>query len=247
MDALRSVGLVVPAYNEARSIVATVSEARDYLRGRGWRYDIVVAADGDDGTREAVAELGRSDPGVRVIGRPGRRGKGRGVRDGMALVDGDVVGFIDADNKTPIAEFDKMLPHFLAGRDMVIGSRGLLDSRIEKAQPLYRRLGSKGFGVLVRALLDFDDIRDTQCGFKFFRREAARRLFALQTVDGYLFDIELIGLARHLGLGVAQVPVRWRDDGDSRLDVVTGNLKNLLDLFRIRARLAALGQPSRIQ
>ena len=232
--ALSSVGLVVPAYNEVRSIGATLGEIRGYFAAKPYDFEIVVAADGNDGTRELVAELARSEPRLKVIGSPERRGKGRGVREGMQLVRGDVVGFVDADNKTPITEFDKFEPYFASGTDLVIGSRGLRESRIERPQPLYRRAGSKVFAVGMHAIVGVHSITDTQCGFKFFRRAAADEIFHTQRIDGYMFDVEVLYLASARGYRIAQVPVRWRDDGDSRLDLVAGNLRNLRDLLRIR-------------
>ncbi len=127
---------------------------------------------------------------------------------------GDVIGFIDADNKTPIAEFDKVEPLLSDGCDVVIGSRGLRASRIERAQPLYRRLGSRGFGLFMHACVGLNDIPDTQCGFKFFRGDVARDLFRLQQIDGYMFDVEILYLARQLGYriaaGAGALARRWR-------------------------------------
>jgi dolichyl-phosphate beta-glucosyltransferase len=117
---------------------------------------------------------------------------------------------------------------------VVIGSRALADSRIEKPQPLYRRLGSRGFHVLMRTVVGLSGITDTQCGFKFFRRDVALDLFRRQRIDGYMFDVEILYLARRAGYRIAQVPVRWRDDGDSRLALLSGNFRNVVDLFRIR-------------
>lgn len=235
------VSLIVPAYNEVAQIRNTVCEAIDYFGGRGLKCEIIVAADGTDGTREAVRELASSrfatGPLIRVIGSDARRGKGRGVREGVRLAAGDIVGFADADNKTPITEFDKIEPLLRAGHDVVIGSRALSASRIEKQQPLYRRLGSKGFGYIVRATVGLGNIIDTQCGFKFFRREAAHDLFNEQQVDGYMFDIEILVLAQRRGYRIAQVPIRWRDDGESRLQLVAGNVRNLRDVAAIGWRL----------
>jgi dolichyl-phosphate beta-glucosyltransferase len=171
-----------------------------------------------------------------VIGQPERRGKGRGIREGVGLCAGDVIGFVDADNKTPISEFDKVEPLLSDGCDVVIGSRGLRASRIEHAQPLYRRLGAKGFGVFMHICVGLSDIVDTQCGFKFFRGDVARELFRLQQIDGYMFDVEILYLAQQLGYRIAEVPVRWRDDGDSRLQLVAGNIRNVRDIVSIRWR-----------
>jgi dolichyl-phosphate beta-glucosyltransferase len=226
--------VVVPAYNEARSIGATLSEMRRYLDARPFAYEVIVSADGDDGTREAVARLAAEDPRISVTGSAGRGGKGRGVRLGMGKARGSVVGFVDADGKTPIDEIEKILPWLEQGYDVVIGSRGLAESRVEVAQKWYRRLGSRGFGILMHFMMGLPHVRDTQCGFKFFRGPVARDLFARQRIDGYMFDIELLHLCARAGYRVKEVGVRWRDDGDSRLDLVAGNARNLADLFRIR-------------
>jgi dolichyl-phosphate beta-glucosyltransferase len=116
----------------------------------------------------------------------------------------------------------------------VIGSRVLGGAAIERRQPFYRRVGSRGFSVVMRLLVGLWGIPDTQCGFKFFRGPVARDLFARQRIDGYMFDVEVLHLARRSGYRLKQVGVRWRDDGDSRLALVAGNWQNLVDLFRIR-------------
>ena len=184
-----SVSLVIPAYNEAARICETVGEAYDYFRIRGHAFEIIVSADGTDGTREAAAEFGRTREGIRVIGSPVRRGKGCGLREGVRIAQGDIIGFTDADNKTPIAEFDKVEPRLRDGHDVVIGSRAMLGAEIEQHQPMYRRLGSRAFGLVMHACVGLADIPDTQCGFKFFRGDVARDLFALQQIDGYMFDV----------------------------------------------------------
>src|SRR5688500_7798077 len=132
------VGVVVPAFNEVRSIAPTLQEICAYFRAKPYDFEVVVAADGDDGTRELVKDMSAQEPRLKVTGSPGRHGKGRGVREGIRLVRGDVVGFVDADNKTPITEFDKFEPRFAAGSDVVIGSRGLRESRVERPQKWYR-------------------------------------------------------------------------------------------------------------
>ena len=239
------VGVVVPAFNEVRSIAPTLREIFAYFSAKPYDFEVVVAADGDDGTRELVASMASHEPRLKVIGGRERRGKGRGVREGLRLVRGDVIGFVDADNKTPITEFDKFEQQFAAGSDVVIGSRGLRESRVERPQTWYRRAGSKVFAVGMHAIVGLDAIADTQCGFKFFRRAAADDIFGRQRIDGYMFDVEILYLAVGAGYRVAQVPVRWRDDGDSRLELVRGNLRNLRDLLRIRLGRSGAGESRR--
>lgn len=227
------VTVIVPAYNEVRGISATLEEIRAYFATKSYDYEVIVAADGDDGTRELVRQLAATRPWLKVIGHRDRCGKGRGIREGMALARGDIVGFVDADNKSPITEFDKFELGFLGGADLVIGSRAMRDSRIERRQPWYRRIGSRVFAVGMHAIVGLHDIVDTQCGFKFFRRDVALDIFRRQRIDGYMFDVEILYLATVTRYRIDQIPVRWRDDGDSRLELVRGNLKNLEDLLRL--------------
>jgi len=229
-----SISIIVPAYNEVETIAGTIEQVEAYFERNQYAWEIIVSADGNDGTRELVAGMAKLRPGLKVTGDVERRGKGYGIRQAIALAQGDIIGFIDADNKTPIGEFDKFAPWLQEGWDVVIGSRALPESEIERAQPMYRRLGSLGFGFFMQMVVGLPGIIDTQCGFKFFQRRAALDLFARQRIDGYMFDVEILYLAQQAGYRIAQVPVRWRDDADSRLALLSGNIRNVIDIFRIR-------------
>src|SRR3954447_12651682 len=226
------ISLILPAYNEARVIPVTVGEAVRYFSGRGLTYEIIVAADGSDGTREIVREMARDNPALRAIGSTERRGKGLAIREGVARATGAIIGYADADNKVPIEEFDKFRPVLAAGVEAAIGTRRG-GATIERPQPLYRRIGSRGFLWFMQTLVGLPGINDTQCGFKFFQAAAAKEIFRRQKVDAYMFDVEILAIARRLGYRIQQVPVRWRDDADSRLDIVSGNIRNLRDIFKI--------------
>jgi dolichyl-phosphate beta-glucosyltransferase len=235
-----AVSLILPAYNEVRRIAQTIREAQAYFERRSLACEIIVAADGDDGTRELAAGMG-----LAVVGGVERRGKGRGIRQAVAMARGEVIGFVDADNKTPIDEFDKFEPWLAKGYEVVVGSRALRESKIERLQPLYRQLGSRGFSVFMHTVVGLPGIVDTQCGFKFFQRHVALDLFSRQRIDGYMFDVEILYLAQKAGYRIAQVPIRWRDDGDSRLVLLGGNIRNVIDIFRIRFGSTRQAQPSR--
>lgn len=226
--------VVLPAYNEAESIRDTLIAMRTFLEDQGYAYQVIVAADGDDTTPEIAREVAKEWPELQVTSERGRHGKGHGLRRGMALADGQVVGFLDADYKTPIDEFAKLRPWLGEGYDVVVGSRALAESRIDVKQPWYRQIGSKVFGVGMHAVIGLNHIRDTQCGFKFFTRHAAEELFGRARIDGYMCDVELLWLAEKLGYRMKEVGIRWRDDGDSRLELFRGNVRNVVDLLRIR-------------
>jgi dolichyl-phosphate beta-glucosyltransferase len=237
------VSLILPAYNEVLAIPKTIADAVRYFTSRSLSYEIIVAADGSDGTRELVRALGRTDPALHAIGDAQRRGKGRGIREAVAEASGNIIGYADADNKVPIEEFEKFRPLLAQGVDVVIGTRRG-GASIEKPQPLYRRLGSSGFLWFMQAVVGLPGINDTQCGFKFFQRDTAKELFRRQKIDAYMFDVEILAIARRLHYRIEQVPVRWRDDADSRLDLVAGNLRNVRDIFRIGLEHRFGGRPS---
>ncbi|HUI80467.1 MAG TPA: dolichyl-phosphate beta-glucosyltransferase [Bryobacteraceae bacterium] len=232
MPSAPDISLILPAYNEARVIPRTIADAVHYFDSRGLRYQVIVAADGVDGTREVVREMARDNAALEAIGHEERRGKGRGIREAVERASGAVIGYADADNKVPIDEFDKFRPWLEQGVEAVIGTRRG-GAQIERPQPLYRRVGSQGFLWFMQTVVGLPGINDTQCGFKFFQRDAAKKLFARQRIDAYMFDVEVLAIARRLGYRIQQVPVRWRDDADSRLDLISGNLRNVRDIFRI--------------
>lgn len=233
MDDRPDLTLIFPAYNERNSIDRTVHEALEYFAAKGQSIEIIVAADGTDGTREAVAEIALSHPNVRAIGSEKRCGKGHGIRQAVRLARGLFIGFSDADNKTPIDNFERVWPLLQSGERFVTGSRIAPKTVIKQKQKWYRQIGSRMFAVVVRSLIGLWDVPDTQCGFKFFPRVVAKRLFAVQQVDSYMFDVEILVLAKRMGITVRSVPITWRDDADSRLDLVSGNIRNGLDILKI--------------
>jgi len=226
--------VIIPAYNEAERIVGTLTAISSYLTQRNRAFEIIVIADGTDRTKELAQEFAaQSRASVLVAGSTERRGKGRAVREGIEMSRGRIIGFLDADYKTPIEEVEKLLPWLEDGYDVAIGSRALSESRVEVPQPLYRRLGSQVFGVTMHLMTGLWQIRDTQCGFKFFQGHVARDLFRQQRVDGYMFDVEVLCLAKRNGYRIKEVPIKWRDDGDSRLNMAAMR-QNIIDMLWIR-------------
>lgn len=242
------ISVVIPAYNEARRIPATLRAVHRHLTAVGEPFEILVMDDGSrDGTVGVVNRLRVELPGVSVIQLPANCGKGRAVREGMLRACGDFVLFTDADQSTPIG----YLPHLLApirqqGCEVAIGSRGVAGSQLLKVQSAWRRFLGRAFGALMRTVL-ITGVRDSQCGFKCFTREAAARIFPHVTCANALFDMEVLLLAARYGYRVAEIPVRWVHDPDSRLTYnVRGSLMLLRELLRIR-RHWRVGWPERVR
>jgi dolichyl-phosphate beta-glucosyltransferase len=197
--------VVIPCFNEERRLGRTLERIRDHLdRGRT-HYEIIVVDDGStDGTREVALTL----PAVRLTPIRGNRGKGFSVREGMLLARGDLVLMTDADLSTPIEELDRFL-RLIRTADVVIGSRALPGAEVSTVW--YRKLLGR-LGHLMIAGVTVRGIRDTQCGFKLFRRGAVRRIFPEQTLDRFGFDFEILFLAQRDGLRIHEEPVRWVND-----------------------------------
>jgi dolichyl-phosphate beta-glucosyltransferase len=244
-----SVTLVLPAYNEAARIGSALDELFGYLRRGGppregarssselGPIDILVVDDGStDTTAQIVAARPEAAPGhvptLQLIKRA-HEGKGAAVKAGMLQATGDYVCFADADLATPPDQLP-FLTQALATHDIALGSRVQPDgSDRRRSQPLHRRLIGRFFHWLA-ALWVTGPVPDTQCGFKGFRREVARDLFAQQRLSSIVFDAEVIHLARRRGYSIANVPVQWSDKRGSRLRVRPGlALRVLVDLARI--------------
>lgn len=227
--------VIIPAYNEQARILQTIDSVRAFLATRSWTSQIIVVDDGSADDTAAVVEAGAdARPGVLCVRAPKNAGKGAAVRLGLAASTGALVGYIDADDKTDISALDVVFESIAAGADIVIGDRTLNTSNIDVARRAYRQWGSEQFRRLLRWWMGLGDFPDTQCGFKFFRAEVMQGLFARMHIDGYMFDVEVLLLASRDGLRVDRIPVRWRDDPDSRFKPVSGSVRNLRELYRIR-------------
>ena len=241
----RSLTIVLPAYNEARRIGPALDELLAYLDaptpdGMHPRIDVLVVDDGStDGTADLVRtrpEAARAESGdqstLAVMPVP-HAGKGSAVRAGMLAAAGDLVVFADADMATPPSELPKLV-QALESADVALGSRIQPDgSDMRATQPGYRRFLGAAFHLLA-SIWVVGDVKDTQCGFKGFTRDAAQDLFARQQVTSIVFDVELIHLARRRGYSIQVVPIRWEDVRGSRMRPgPLLALKVAWDLFRI--------------
>ncbi len=232
---MKSVSIVVPAYNEAARLPSSLVPICEYLERRGARrWEVIVVDDGSRDRTVEVAEQGLVALGGRgrVLRHPSNRGKGAAVRTGMLAARGDLVLFTDADLSTPIEEIEKLERALAAGAEIAIGSRAVDRRMVERRQPWARDMMGRLFNLVVR-LYAVRGIKDTQCGFKLFTREAARTIFERTRIDGFGFDVEVLALAQWLGVPIAEVPVRWINNTDTRVRLAQG-AKAFLDPLRVR-------------
>lgn len=228
--------VVVPAYNEEHRLGDALDRIVAYLSERGLDADIVVVDDGSgDGTATVAEEHLRNYRG-QVLRNDENRGKGYSVRRGVLAAEGRFVLLTDADLSAPIEEHAK-LAEVARDRDLdiVIGSRSVAGSKIEKRQPLIRVAMGKTFNKLVRLVTGLP-FNDTQCGFKLMDRERTRPIWERMVVDRFSFDVELLFLASRFGLKIAEIPVRWSDDPQTKVGLFGDPIKMFADLIRIRWR-----------
>lgn len=209
--------VIIPAKNEAKRLPLTLIDIDRHLKQAEYSSEIIVISDGStDRTVEIVTRLSGLVKNLKCIANETNHGKGFVVRQAMRAANGNYRLFTDADNSTSIDQFEKMLPFFKEGYDVVIGSRGIRGARLEPPQPWYRQMLGRASNLLIRALVA-PGIHDTQCGFKCFSEEAAEKIFPRMTIDRWGFDIEAIALAKRYGYTVKEMPVRWVNDIRSTL------------------------------
>ncbi len=189
------------------------------------------------GRRRSCAH-GWNAPRLRLLQNEGNRGKGYSVRNGLLQAAGEVVMFTDADLSAPMEEAERLLAAIADGADVAIGSRWMDRTRQTIHQPLYRRFFGRCFNWVTRMAMGLP-FKDTQCGFKAFRREAAQVIFRLQRVERWGFDPEILFIARTLGYKIREVPVTWGHDERSRMSYLRDGMKMLQEMATIRANSLA--------
>ncbi len=225
--------IVIPAYNEQYRVAPTLQAIMHYVAGKSFAWEIVVVDDGSHDATSQVAEEVLAGTDHQLLRNDPNLGKALSVKRGLSESRGKIALFTDADLSTPIEEADGLLEAIENGFDIAIGSRQIHGSKIEVHQPWYRELAGRTFGLVNRIVLQHG-IPDTQCGFKAFTRGAIDRILPHQRLSGWAFDAELMFIARRLGLTIAQIPVRWENDPDTKVKMLVDGPKMVCDLFRIR-------------
>jgi dolichyl-phosphate beta-glucosyltransferase len=219
--------VIVPAYNEEHRLGTCLRSLTDYLWGyTHYMFEIIVVDNGStDHTIEVAQNWQEEWPQVRIISIP-ERGKGRAIRTGMLHANGSYLYMADADLATPATE----IPHFLLTmvngcQDVVIGVRP--EQTIEKKRKLFHH----GWQLLTAALVP--GILDPQCGFKLFTATAAYRLFSASWFNGFAFDVEILMLARKMGMTIGQIPVPWENGAGSKVSPMRDTLGMAKELFKL--------------
>ena len=219
-----SLSIVIPAYNEERRLPPTLDRVLGFLKNERLQdWEILIVNDGSsDGTAAVVKRYAVCEPRIRLIENPGNRGKGFAVRNGMLNARLDWALITDADLSAPIEELSRLLDA-VKSKDaaVAIGSRAVDRTLVSVHQSAFREMSGRMFNLVMRAVTGLS-FRDTQCGFKLFRRDAAQAIFSRQTIDGFGFDVEDLIIAKQLGFTAVEVGVRWANVEGTKVSLWNG-------------------------
>ena len=226
-----SVSVIIPAYNEERRIKQTISGLRSYLKSKKYAYEIIAVDDGStDGTVTVLKDMPASDLRIITITRSG---KGTAVKEGILSANYEYVFFMDADSSTDAGEIVKFINIFKKERDMdvIIGSRYLKGGSVI-IQPPFRNFVGKTFSFVKSKLLGIN-FYDSQCGFKAFRLETAKKIFSKSVIKGFSFDVEILYIALLNNIKVKEVSVEWKHKPGGHVNIIADSVPMLIELFQI--------------
>jgi len=233
--------IIIPTYNEAtkaKEMREHLFSIQKYFEKNEKDYEIVIVLDGptDGKTPELVKKFAKKIPAIKIIDRKENKGKGYSIREGFANAQGEIMLFTDMDGATPINMFDRIIPEFQKGADIVIGSRDLNDANVAVHQPKWKELLGDVGSYMIRFIGGLREIKDTQCGFKAFSKKAVNDIVPMAKIDRWGADFELLIIGKKLGYKIKEVPVEWFDRGDSLVGI-GGYFSTFKDLFRVRRNL----------
>ncbi len=225
--------VIVPCYNEEKRFKNGFNHFHNYLKKIKFNWELILVNDGSkDKTLNLMRKESKRHKNVKVITYPINGGKGLAISEGVKAAKGEIILFSDIDHSVDISTINSFFKHFNKA-EVVIGSRRLKNSKIiEKQKPLRELLG-KGFTLLVKILID-KQIKDATCGFKAFKREAAKELFKKVSIYGWAFDAEILYLCKKYKIKVIQAPVDWKDVKGSKVSLTKDIASSLFGLLQIR-------------
>ena len=229
--------IIIPAFNEEKRIIRTLEETISYLVKQDYESEIIVVCDGNsDSTHEVAADYKPAAKiSLRVLCYEPNKGKGYAVHYGMLRGAGEYLMFMDADYAVPIQQLEKGLALLKNGADIAIGSRAVAGATINAHQNIFRKISAKIYTTIQNLYLGIN-YKDTQCGFKIFKRSVGHKLFALQKLNSVIFDPEILWLAKKYGFKIAEFPVTWSHIENSQIvyDSLRKSLFIFEELFRIK-------------
>ena len=236
---LPAFSFVIPCFNEAARIGATIRATLDYLEKNSAQGELIVVNDGSTDATSTIARdaFAQANVATRLLENFPNRGKGHAVRKGLLAAQNHIALFSDADLSTPLEETPKLIePIAHNDVDLAFGSRALDRNLIGRHQPWTRETSGRIFNLLVRLTTGLP-FWDTQCGFKAFRLDVCRPILEAARIEGFAFDVELLYLAQRAGLRLCEIPVHWNHAAGSKVQFLRDSLRMLREVIAIRGGL----------
>jgi glycosyltransferase involved in cell wall biosynthesis len=232
----RRLSVVIPCFNEGKTIYQNIKKINAHLAGKIAAFEIIAVNDGSSDDTLIELEKVQKEVPLKIINSPSNAGKGKAVREGILASDptSDVSMFLDADLGIPIEEVEKFLAEINSGADLVIASRFVPGLKVLKPVLWYRKIMERIFRFLRMVILSNWKVRDTQCGFKMFRQNVAQRIFPMATIDRFAFDAEIIFLAKKMGYDIRELPISLQNPESSSVRIFFDPLNMFISLFKIR-------------
>lgn len=229
-----NLSVIIPLYNEEDIVGKNVKKIIDKLGKMGLRWEVILVNDGSkDGTLSIIRNKFLKNENIKIINFKINKGKGAAIRAGVKKSKGDFVIFSDIDLATPLKHLDEMINKFKEGYDLVIGSRKTLKSKIIRHQPFYREVLGKGFTFITKKILGVN-ISDFTCGFKGFKKKAAKKIFPKGKIDRWAFDAEILFIANIFGYKIVEIPVSWRDRRETKVRLWVDLPRSFCDIIKIK-------------
>jgi len=232
----QKISVVIPCFNEGKTIYKNIKKINNYLSGRFTCYEIIAVNDGSsDNTLFELQRIQREIP-LKIINATENSGKGKAVRDGIlsATDESDVVMFLDADLDIPIEELEKFLAELDKRSDIVIASRFVPGLKVTHPVLWHRKVMEKVFRLLRKIILNNWKVEDTQCGFKVFRGAVAKKIFAMATIQRFAFDSEIMFIAKKFGYRIKELPVSLQNPAQSSVRILFDPINMFFALLKIR-------------
>lgn len=228
------ISVVLPCFNEGGTILKNLKKIHFYLSSNFETFEIIAVNDGSiDSTLSEIKKASELFE-LTIVNQPKNYGKGKAVRDGILASHHEIVMFLDADLAIPIESLSIFLDSLEKGADIAIASRFVPGLKVLKPVLWYRKFMEHVFRLLRIMIINNSGIRDTQCGFKVFKRKAAMTIFPLMTVNRFAFDSEIIFVARKMGFSVRELPISLQNPTQSHVRIIRDSLNMINDLLKIR-------------
>lgn len=230
----KRLSVVIPCFNEERTIRQNIKKIYNYLLNNFNTFEIIAVNDGSTDKTSLELQAVQKELPVNIIDNKKNEGKGKVVRDGILASQYEIAMFLDADLAIPIESLSNFIAEIDNGHDLVIASRFIPGLKILESVLWYRKIMEKVYRFLRMAILNNWSIKDTQCGFKVFKKSAADRIFRMATINRFAFDSEVIFIAKKFGYSIKELTITLQNPQKSHVRLFYDSINMFFSLFKIR-------------